>query len=104
MPRAGRITGAQADQWWKDAIRRVAAEETDGPDGKKIRKLRLVATKLFEAALDGDVVAMKEIGDRLDGRPRQQVNHGGDEKNPIRVQHETDAITKIEALLGSKPS
>lgn len=75
--------GAQIDQWWKDAIRRVAAKEHDG-DPEKRKKLTIVAHKLFDLAMDGDVSAMKEIGDRLDGRPRQAV--AGDPEAPLKVE------------------
>ncbi len=33
--------------------------------------------KLIERAHEGDITAMKEIGDRLDGRPAQSVELGG---------------------------
>lgn len=90
MAGKGRQKGAQADQWWKDAIRLVAAEETTGDDGVKVKKLRRVAAKLFDAAMDGDVAAMKEIGDRLDGRPRQQVDmsHEGGVTVNIAARHD----------------
>ena len=79
---AGRQKGAQADQLWRDALRIVAAEQ-DEVDGKKVKKLRRVASKLFELAIDGDTQAAKEIGDRLDGRPRQVV--AGDPEAPLHV-------------------
>lgn len=40
-------------------------------DGKKLRKL---ADAIVDKALDGDVSALKEIGDRLDGKPHQSVS------------------------------
>ncbi len=45
--------------------------------GKKTKKLSLLADKLVERALEGDITAMKEIGDRLDGKPAQAVELGG---------------------------
>ena len=76
----GRQKGAQADQLWRDALRIVAAEDTE-VDGKKQKKLRRVASKLFDMAMNGDAQAAKEIGDRLDGRPRQVV--AGDPEAPL---------------------
>lgn len=67
-----RTKGAKGDKWWTDAIRRVAAEP-DENDPQKRKKLLNVANKLFEQALAGDVAAIKEIGDRLDGKPTQAV-------------------------------
>jgi hypothetical protein len=55
---------------WRDALMLAVKEATDDQDKLKLRKL---AKKLVERALEGDVTALKEIGDRLDGKPRQEV-------------------------------
>lgn len=47
-----------------------------GPHKGKIR-LHQIAEKLAIAALNGDPWAIKEVADRLDGRPAQQINHTG---------------------------
>jgi hypothetical protein len=39
--------------------------------GNDPRHLRAIARKLFEKALDGDLQAIREIADRLDGSPRR---------------------------------
>lgn len=74
-----RTKGATADKLWGDAIRLVANAEVKH-DGEKIKRLRKVAHKLFDLAEDGDMAAVKEIGDRMDGRARQSadINHTGD--------------------------
>lgn len=51
---------------WAEAINRALLAE----DGKKLRAL---AEKLIEKALEGDVAALKEIGDRADGKPAQAL-------------------------------
>lgn len=51
---------------WRDALNRAIAQQ----DGKK---LRAMADKLIAQAMKGDVSALKEIGDRLDGKAIQQV-------------------------------
>lgn len=61
---------------WAEAINRALLAE----DGKKLREL---ADKLIARALEGDVAALKEIGDRADGKPAQQVQLQGDEDNPL---------------------
>ncbi len=58
----------------------------DPVDGKKIKALRLLARKIVDAALDGDMSAMKEIDDRLDGRPTQAIA-GDDNASGISVIH-----------------
>ena len=50
---------------WRDAVRKCIVQ------GKSLDKL---AQTLVDKALDGDMVALKEIGDRLDGKPKQQVD------------------------------
>lgn len=46
-------------------------------------KLRSIAEKLIEKAEGGDVSALREIGDRLDGKAKQQIEVSGDEENPL---------------------
>jgi len=42
-----------------------------------------LADALITEALTGNIQALKEIGDRLDGKPRQQLDIGGQEDNPL---------------------
>lgn len=61
--------------YWSDALRKHV---TQNPND-----LLAAAKALFDKAKDGDVTAMKEIGDRLEGKPKQQVDIGGQTDNPI---------------------
>jgi len=54
---------------WAEAIRRAVLKR----DAEGKRKLYKLAEKLVEEGLDGDLIAIKEIGDRLDGKPAQVV-------------------------------
>ena len=68
------LKGVKSDKLWRDQIRLAVNELRDDPDnGTKTKALRMLAKKLVSRALDGDMVAMKEIGDRLDGRPNQAL-------------------------------
>ena len=78
MPARGRPKGSVVKPW-QDAIRLAVNEK--GKDGQK--KLRKLATALVSAGMDGDVTALREIGDRLDGKSPQALV--GDENNPVRV-------------------
>lgn len=71
-----RTKGATADKLWGDAIRMVAASDTE-LDGQKVKRLRKVAHKLFDLAEEGDVTAIKEIGDRMDGKAKQATEVSG---------------------------
>ena len=67
------------DKEWRAAIRRAVHElrATEGSDrARKIRGLTLLARRLVTKALEGDVAALKEIGDRLDGKATQGVDLG----------------------------
>jgi len=55
---------------WKTALRHALGKYESGTI-KKGTALREIAAKLIEKALDGDMGAIKEIADRLDGRPHQ---------------------------------
>jgi len=81
--------GPKTDKEWSDAIRKAVhdvREEKDA-DGvvKKTRAINLLAQKVVNAALEGDMTAMKEIGDRLDGKPKQAVEQTGEGGGPILV-------------------
>ncbi len=76
---AGRPQGAQnKDKPFRDALRlELAALTEDDP-----RTLRRLARKLLEtAAKDDGLPAIKEVADRLDGKPAQAVI-GGEEDDP----------------------
>lgn len=53
----------------------------DPNNGKKVKALRLLARRLVTEALNGDVTALKEIGDRLDGKPT--ATFANDEDHPL---------------------
>lgn len=46
-------------------------------------KLRAVADALVEKAISGDIAAIKEVADRLDGKVPQGVIGGEENDNPI---------------------
>ena len=68
MKRSGGQPGNQnarkENRLWADEIRKVLVQ------GKKLRPL---AEKLVSLAEAGDMSALKEIGDRIDGKPAQTV-------------------------------
>lgn len=69
-------TGPKSQKPWKDALRKAIATA----DGKVLRRL---ADALVKKAAEGDVAALKEIGDRLDGRSVQQI------------EQKTDAVIRV---------
>ena len=78
--------GQQRDKIFRESLRLELAELGDGTG---IRKLREIARKLIEKAETGDLQAIKELADRLDGRPAQSLEHVGEGGTPIeRIVHE----------------
>lgn len=66
-PRINR-KGAPPKEWTMTAMYREAAEESDETG---VPKYKIVARKLIKLAEKGDMVAIKELGNRLDGMPQQ---------------------------------
>ena len=83
-------TGPFVDKLWRAAVRKKAAEFAEGKSGPK--KLEKAADALFAAAIAGDVSAMKEIGDRMDGKVPQGII-GGDENDPA-----IKTVTRVEIV------
>ena len=76
------------DKPWSDAIRRACLAD----DG---RRLRVIAEKLLEKAIEGDIQAMKEIGDRMDGKSEQRTTLAGDVDAPLFLDRAADLLEKI---------
>lgn len=67
-------TNKGKDKPWADALR--VAVNRDDPEGKKY--LARIAEQCVSAAASGDIQAIKEIGDRLDGRAHQTIEASGE--------------------------
>ncbi len=86
---AARLDGKQgnkSEKLWRGAVQRAVNRRVDGKRGGKW--LERLADRLVKTADGGDVSALREIGDRLDGKPAQAVDVA------VAVQ-----ITKIERLI-----
>jgi hypothetical protein len=75
--------GGKPDKLMRDALILELNREAKDADGKKTKRLRLVARKLVDKAVEGDVTAIKEINDRVDGKAPQAIV--GDEDSPLTV-------------------
>lgn len=85
----GNQNSSKSNRLWGETIKRaVLAQDPD--------KLRKIADKLIEMAAAGDLAAMKELGDRIDGKAAQSVAmtnpEGGDLFAPL--------VSAAEALRG----
>ena len=82
----GNTNSSKNNRLWGDTIRRAAIAQ----DGKA---LRAIAEALFLKASEGDIAAIKEIGDRLDGKSAQSVTVSGDADNPLTI------FAKVERVI-----
>ena len=81
---------------WAEAINKALCQAQDG----KPAKLRALAEKLVDKALEGDMTAMKEMGDRVDGKALASVDVSGH----VRLQEMTVAAiyTRLKDLIGDE--
>jgi len=64
---------------------------------EELDAMQRIADALIAKALEGDMQAIKEIGDRLDGKAKQQIDLGGQDDNPILTAIEVKLIRPNEA-------
>jgi hypothetical protein len=86
---AGRPAGSQnKDKPYRDALKRALAraEQSESPHA-----LDRIAEKHIAAAASGDMQAIKEIADRLDGKSAQSLDLSGS----LAITHE-DALEQLE--------
>ena len=72
----GHTNSSKENRVWGKTVKKLAVQE----DYKRIHR---VAEALFRKAEDGDVAAIKELGDRIDGKAQQEITGSSDA--PITV-------------------
>ena len=66
----GRLPG---EKQFADQLRIVLAEPVDKNDPQSVRKLRRIAEKLVECALNGEPWAICQVADRIDGKATAEI-------------------------------
>lgn len=74
-------SGRRQEKPFRDALRLELAKLQD----QDRRGLRRIANALIEAAEAGDMQAIKELADRVDGKVPQGIS--GDDENPLTMVH-----------------
>jgi len=70
---SGNPKGGVKKEWTWSGLLRDLSEQTDGASG--LTKKEIIAKALFKEAYKGNVPAIKEYGDRIDGKPPQALDH-----------------------------
>lgn len=91
-------TNAVKGKRWNDAISRALEARSRA---KQIDALDDLAEKLLSACDLGDITALKELGDRLDGKPGQAVQLSGDPDNPVHTKATVEFVNADPATKGA---
>jgi hypothetical protein len=78
----GKKPGTLKEKPYRDALRMEIAAAEDFKD------LRAIARAHLEKARSGDIAAIKELADRLDGRPVQDVSVAIKHRRPEELTNE----------------
>lgn len=87
--------GPKSDKIWADAVRRAVMRRIENEEGKP-QKIERLADNLVELGLAGDITAIKEIGDRIDGKAKQQTQIEGTGENGEIIHKLVREIIKPE--------
>ena len=90
---SGNPLGRASEALFTNAIRKAALTVDKAA---KRRKLELIAEKLVEKAIEGDNWCIGQVGDRLDGKPKERQEHEGVVDHAIRIIWEGMPIPRIE--------
>lgn len=76
-----RPVGSTNEKSWRYALVKAVNRRTDGKGSPK--KLDKIADKCANEAMNGESWAIREVGDRLDGKPAQAIQIKGDPESPV---------------------
>lgn len=86
---------------WRDAIRRTLREyENPAQKVERGEALSRIAYKIIESAIDGDQQAIKEIGERLDGKAKQLIDANINFLDRLTEAEQSALLAAIDATLG----
>jgi len=72
-------------QSWGEILKKVGLE-TIGTGKNKMTKMEAVSRKLWAEAARGESWAIKELIDRMDGKPQAYVDHTSDGKSLVEIK------------------
>lgn len=85
---SGNPGGRPKRTWnWAKLFEQAVEEELTTKDGTMTEQAKqFIVKKLVRMAVDGDISAVKEIINRMDGMPRQSTEIGGMNGGPLTVE------------------
>lgn len=81
----GNKNAVKENRLWSDTIRRALAQKNGA-------KLRALVDRLIDRAAEGDIAALKEIGDRIDGKAAQALLMQGDPDKPLEQRIQVEIV------------
>jgi hypothetical protein len=75
----GNQNGLKKNRIFGDMLRRVIIQDDDGSEPQKMSRLRKICVALVDKAEAGDITAICEIRNTLDGKPVQAIEGAGDD-------------------------
>lgn len=93
--------GYKSEKPWRDALTRAGKRRIGGKTGARYHDL--MADACVAAGADGNVAAMKEYGDRVEGKAVQGIELGGRDGAPIQIEDlgAVEAARRIAFILAS---
>lgn len=95
---SGNPGGRSREKLWRNAISRATSKTIEGK--VDLTRLDTLAEALIMAAEAGDIVALKEIGDRIDGKPNQSfdvdMNVTAQSHLIVEVYGRTESVERLE--------
>lgn len=74
--------GNKPDKIFRDALMIALRRQKEGPGGIMTQKISLIADVLVDKAAGGDLDAIREIANRVDGKPAVERN----EPSPVIIE------------------
>ena len=96
----GRLPG---EKQFTDQLRIVLAELVDRNNPQSVRKMRRIAEKLAECAMNGEGWAICQVADRLDGKPAQDTSVAIENRRPEELTDEELMVIAAGGLATASP-
>ena len=96
----GRLPG---EKQFADQLRIVLAEPVDKNDPQSVRKMRRIAEKLVECAMNGEGWAISQVADRIDGKATAEIQTEQSHRYVIEVPEELTREQWIQKYSPSPP-